>query len=1416
MSFIHLRTNTDNSLTQGISTIKGLVKKAAADNQPALAITDLNGMFGVIQFYSECRAKGVKPILGVDMTVDNEPVKPMGEDASQVFPESSQILVLAKNTEGYKSLLELHSRGYIENRTKETVAIKEDWMKSLKDCVVLSGGINGKIAQLIIADRYDEAKELAEKLKSQFGDDFYIELQRDGSEHESKYMEGAVRLCVDLGIAPVATHPNYFLESEDFLAHEARYCSANKKLLYDVKRSRPFNKEMYFKTTQEMEELFSDIPVALENTHDIALKCSTTLVLNKPQLPHFPTENGMNVDDYFEHISKEGLKVRMIDDFPDEKERASKLKEYEDRLNYEIGVIKQMGFPGYFLIVSDFITWAKRNNIPVGPGRGSGAGSLVAYALQITNLDPIPYKLIFERFLNPERVSMPDFDIDFCQLRRTEVIEYVRKKYGKDAVSQISSYGTIGAKSAVKDAARLLDFHSDFGDNITKAMPSDPTDKTPLETLVFGEDNESKPIPPHADFLERYNNETDFRKVMDIAMKLEGLLRNIGTHAAGVVISPTTMSDFSPIFTLDNNNPTSSQFDKDDVEKAGLVKFDFLGLKNLTSIKEAVDMINKVNKANGQEEINIDKINLNDPEVFKSIFHDGNTGSVFQFESAGMKSIMRDAKPTNIEDLIAINALYRPGPMSIIPAWLEARKLPEEQREYAHPLLKEALKETCGFMIYQEQVMQCAQILAGYSLGGADILRRAMGKKKPEEMAKQRAIFIEGCGKNNVDEHKAGELFDLIEKFSGYGFNKSHAAAYSLLAYQTAFLKHYYPQEFFMATMNSALREDDTDAIALSVVDCRKNGVDVLPVDINSSNWLMKIDGDGNIRYGLGAIKGVGEGPATAIEKDRELNGPFTNFYNFIERASAENFLNKRAVESLVAAGAFDSIHPNRGELFANIGPGIHYGSELKKHFNSQKSAIGDNLDAPPDAPKVKRTRGKVEVTVLPKPEFIPSPAWDDMEVSLQEKKAYSYYFSSNPYENVYEKQLDGLKVKTPLEALTDAYERGEKNVFIAGIFSEFKLWKSKTGGFLTITDGVTSQNMMMYLNQYEDAKEWLKKDAFVGMQVELQTGSDNAMKIKIVSVNNFDKTREMLVQKAFLAIEPEKLDEVKEKLLPYIANGSGDDSIPLIICQKPNKDNEAAIKLDKLQVAKTAQFMNFCVSEFGTDFFKCKFLEQASELSSNHYKSVYAKQLDGLKVSTPLANLEDAYKRGEKNVFIAGLFSDFKLWKSKTGGFLTIDDGVASQKMMMYLSQYDEVKDWLVKDAFVGMQVELQTGNDGEMKIKIVSINDFDKTREMLLQKSFLAIEPEKINEVKEKIAPFITNTTDKSAAIPLVICTKPQSENEKSVEIEKVQVVKSAKFMDFCITEFGADCFKSRFIEQAFAVPQPRRANQNWNKNR
>jgi len=1201
MSFIHLKTQTEYSITQGLNRIENIVKKAVDDKMGALAITDLNGMFGSITFYEECTSSGVKPIIGIDIGVEQD-------DGN-----SYQLTLLAKNQNGYKSLIALNSRAYTENRKSDSSFIKEDWLSDLKDVVILSGAKQGLIGQNILNGKMNEAIEIATQMKDFFGEDFYIELQRDGSLEEELYMDGAVEICQKLGIAPVATHPVIFLESEDFVAHETRYCIGHGEALFSLKRKKLFNKDMYFKTQEEMELLFEDIPQALSNTVAIAKKCNIEIVLHQPQLPHFPTPNGEDVNTYFTNIARKGLVERLEDDFPDVNKREAVHKEYEDRLNVEVEIIKKMGFPGYFLIVSDFITWAKEQDIPVGPGRGSGAGSLVAYAMKITDLDPLPYNLLFERFLNPDRVSMPDFDIDFCQSRRNEVYEYVREKYGEDAVSQIGTFGTMAAKAVVRDVGRALAYSYDFVDTLAKMININAAKPITLKEFIFGKKDkkgEEYEIQPDEKLQSRYNNEPDVKKLIDIALKLEGITKQVGTHAAGVVIAPTKLTEFTPLYTLSAGSAPSSQFAKDDVETAGLVKFDFLGLRNLTTIKEAVDLINVRLEERGEPALNLKKIDLNDANVYKSIFANGNTTGIFQFEGSGMTAVLQKANPEKLADLIAINALYRPGPMDIIPDWLESKNRPEDQRDYPHPSLREMLKETYGYMIYQEQVMQCAQIIAGFSLGNADLLRRAMGKKKPEEMEKQRDIFIKGALKNNVDEKTATGIFDLMEKFSGYGFNKSHAAAYSYLAYQTAYLKTYYPDQFLTATLNSHIGTLDTDKIAILAKDAKNNDITLLPPDINSSKYTFVVENDGEIRYGLGAIKGVGEKAALAIEKERLKNGPYTDFYNFLERAGRGN-VNKRVMEALVKAGVLDSLNDNRAQLFEGIASGLDYVAKFRKKQMENVSVLGDSLFD--DAPVKKKKRAKKVVEVI-KPSLVETQKWDELTLIKNEKAVMGYSYSSNPYSTYYTVLLDGFDVATPLADLKDQYEAGAKEVYVGALIEEIKWWKSKKGAFVRITDGTTTTEISMFADFLNDNKEWLRNDAFVSLRLRLQWDNGNdSLRVSASQGFNFEQTKQMITSKIFVGTEntPSKIESFCKICEPYAANFNESD-ITAILCidgesgRRNKKVKSFNIKTDqKLIDTLSQEFGNDWVKEiFKKDVDNIVFPELPSRKGNKNYKN--------------------------------------------------------------------------------------------------------------------------------------------------------------------------------------------------------------------
>lgn len=1177
MSFIHLKTNTEFSINQGINTVSDMVKKAANDGMGALAITDLNGMFGSINFYKECRKNGLKPIIGLDVTVE--------QDDGNLY----QLTVLAKNEQGYKSLIELNSKAYTDNRKEGFAPIKEEWLGELHDVIVLSGAKNGLIGKNILAGKQEEAIEVASQMKDFFGDDFYIELQRDGTADEEKYMDGAVSICQKLEIPPVATHPALFLESEDFLAHETRYCIGHGLSLFSLKREKPFNKEMYFKTQSEMEDLFSDIPVALDNTVAIAKKCNIQLALDEPKLPHFPTPNGEDADTYFAILARKGLEERLEENFPDVQERESVRAKYQERLEHEIAVIQKMGFPGYFLIVSDFITWAKEHDIPVGPGRGSGAGSLVAYSMKITDLDPLPYDLLFERFLNPERVSMPDFDIDFCQTRRGEVYEYVRGKYGEDAVSQIGTFGTMAAKAVVRDVGRALGYNYDFVDTLAKMININPAKPITLKQFLFGIQNKDGEWDrePDEKLLARYNNEPDVRKLIDIGLKLEGLTKQVGKHAAGVVIAPTVLTDFAPLYTLSPGDAPSTQFYKDDVEKAGLVKFDFLGLRNLTIIKEAVDLVNDKMKKEGQPPFNLRKIPLDDKNVYKHIFGEGNTVGIFQCESSGMTAVFKKAMPESLADIIAIISLYRPGPMDIIPEWLASKSLPEEQREYPHPLVRNVLKETYGYMIYQEQVMQVAQIIGGYSLGGADILRRAMGKKNEKEMAQQRAIFVDGAAKNKVTANTANHIFDLMEKFSGYGFNKSHAAAYAYVAYQTAYLKTYFPDQFITANLNSnTIGSLDTDKIAILVNDARNNGIKVLPPDINTSGYTFAVEEEGSIRYGLGALKGVGEKAALAIEKERNANGPYTDFYNFLERVG-RGPVNKRVIESLVKAGVFDKINENRSQLFDGIAEGLDYVAKFKKKQMENVSVLGNALEEDGVAPAPKKTRTKKVVEVI-RPELPQSAPWDELTLIKNEKASMGYFFSSNPYTVYYTPQLDGFEVATKIADLRTAYNEGITDVYVGALVEEINWWKSKKGAFVRITDGTTTTDVRMFADFLNENKDWLKTDAFVSLKMRIQY--DDEKDELMLSVNqgfNFEQTKKLITSKIFVGSEndPNKIQKFTEICEPFICKPTESD-VTAILCI-PGPTGRRNQKAQTLSVKAEPALVKSLTEEFGNDWVK-------------------------------------------------------------------------------------------------------------------------------------------------------------------------------------------------------------------------------------
>ncbi|CAN7484307.1 DNA polymerase III subunit alpha [Variovorax sp. LjRoot178] len=1012
--FVHLRLHTEFSVVDGTNRIDEVVKAAAADRQPALAITDLNNLFGAVKFYKEARGKGVKPVLGAEVFLEG-----LGAEIGAL----TRIVLLVQNMEGYLHLSELLARAWTQNvgRGQAQAVCKLAWIEELQGgLIALSGAQAGPLGAPLLQGQAERAAEIALQLAGLFPHRFYIELQRAGRPEDEPHVLAAVQLAARLGLPVVATHPVQFATAEDFEAHEARVCISEGEILGNPRRVRKFTQEQYFKSAAEMEALFADVPSAIANTVEIAKRCNLTLVLGKPQLPNFPTPNGMPIEEYFRVASFEGLEERLAHLYPDAAKRDAERPRYVERLEFEINTILKMGFPGYFLIVGDFINWAKKNGCPVGPGRGSGAGSLVAYALKITDLDPLEYKLLFERFLNPERVSMPDFDIDFCQGNRDRVIDYVKDKYGRDAVSQIATFGTMAARAAIRDVGRVLDMSYMFCDGISKLIPNKPgqpvTIQYPPSPKPEGDKN-NYAIEMEPQLAARIEKEEEVRMLVELAQKLEGMTRNIGMHAGGVLIAPGKLTDFCPLYQQPGSDSAVSQYDKDDVEAIGLVKFDFLGLATLTILEIAKEFI--VQRHKGQENFAYENIRLDDAPTYR-LFAEGKTEAVFQFESRGMQGMLKDARPTRLEDLIALNALYRPGPMDLIPSFV-ARKHGRETVEYPHPLVEEMLSETYGIMVYQEQVMQTAQILGGYSLGGADLLRRAIGKKKAEEMAEHREIFRKGAAVNGIDQQKADEIFDLMEKFAGYGFNKSHAAAYSLLAYHTGWLKVHYTAEFFCANMTVEM--DDTDKLKVLFEDAQKHfGMTFEPPDVNRGNYRFEPVTDKVIRYGLGAVKGTGQLAVEAVVKAREEGGPFKSLFDFCVRVDRQR-INKRTVEALIKAGAFDSLQQNRASLIASVDRAFEFASATEANA-SQVDIFGDCEHG----------------SATQEPELIDATPWGVKERLTYEKTAIGFYLSGHLFDEVAHEVRRFCK-----REIDDLIDSREQQV-IAGIVSDFRVINGQRG----------------------------------------------------------------------------------------------------------------------------------------------------------------------------------------------------------------------------------------------------------------------------------------------------------------------------------------------------------------------------------
>jgi len=1047
--FVHLHLHSEFSLTDSTVRIPELVGRCVALGLPAVAITDNSNLFALVKFYKAAEPAGLKPVAGADLWLSAEGAPP------------SRLTLLCQDRDGYLSLSRLVSRAYLEGHAGDYVAIEPEWL--YRDCagLIALAGRDSLLGQSLAGGREDQAERVLRDWQAAFPNRLYLELTRTGREGEDAFNAAAVALATRHGLPLLASNDVRFLAREDFEAHEARVCISTGRVLDDPKRPREFSPEQYLKSPEEMAELFADLPDALENTVELAKRCNLELSLGKYYLPDFPVPEGHTLDSWIREESHRGLAGRLAKfELAPGHDHAA----YRARLDTELDVILSMGFPGYFLIVADFINWSKRNDIPVGPGRGSGAGSLVAWALGITDLDPLRYDLLFERFLNPERVSMPDFDIDFCMDRRDEVIDYVGRKYGRDKVSQIITYGTMAAKAAVRDCGRVLGYPYGFVDSVAKLIPL-TLGVTLEDALGLSEAARKNSDLASAELIQRYRDEDDVRDLIDLARSLEDLTRNAGKHAGGVVIAPTPLTDFSPLFAEhvakgETAKSVVTQFDKDDVEAVGLVKFDFLGLRTLTIIDWAVKAINARRKDAGVPALEILALPLDDPDTY-ALLSKGQTTAVFQFESRGMKDYIRKLQPQHFEDLIALAALYRPGPLGagMVDDFID-RRHGRAEVSYPHPLLEPILKPTYGVIVYQEQVMQIAQVLAGYSLGGADLLRRAMGKKKSEEMAKERVKFEWGAEQQGIEAAVASPIFDLMEKFADYGFNKSHSAAYALVAYQTAWLKTHHAAEFMAATMSSDM--DNTDKVVTFLEEAREIGLSVLPPDVNSSDYMFVALDAKTVRYGLGAVKGVGRGACESVVEARRSGGPFRDLLDFCRRVDSAR-LNRRVLEALVHAGALDALASNRASLMLQLPEVIKATEQLaRERAAGQVSLFGGSGDEPD--------------IHLDLPE---APDWPLETKLLGERETLGHYLSGHPLDP-WRGELQSL-VGATLADLDNLWSsrkdrRGEAPVVMAGIVSAVRR-RGDSMAFARIEDGRGQLEVAFFREAFAESGHLLSRD---------------------------------------------------------------------------------------------------------------------------------------------------------------------------------------------------------------------------------------------------------------------------------------------------------------------------------------------------
>ncbi len=1098
--FIHLRIHSEYSLIDGIVKIKPLIAETVKHNMPAIGLTDQGNLFGVVKFYQAALQAGVKPIIGADIWLFNElePKKPF------------RLTLFCQTNQGYKNLLHILSRSYLEGQLHDKAMVKREWLTTHSTgLLALSGGQHGDIGQALLAEDSARIDELLDFWLTLFPESYYLELQRTGHAQSEKYLQAALSLAETRIIPVVATNNVCFLFKDDFDAHEARVCIHEGCTLADPRRTRAYTEQQYFRTPEEMIELFADIPSALENSVEIAKRCNVNLTLGQSCLPQLPVPEGFTTESYLCTVAQEGLEERLKVSFDTESPTFTAQRHaYDLRLQAELDVINKMGFPGYFLIVADFIRWARQNDVPVGPGRGSGPGSLVAYALKITDLDPLAHELLFERFLNPERVSMPDFDIDFCMEGRDRVIDYVMRTHGHESVAQIITYGSMAAKAVVRDVGRVLGMSYGFVDKLAKLIP--------FEIGITLD----KALEQEAVLRDRYEKEDDVRTLLDLALKLEGTVRNVGKHAGGVVIAPGKLTDFTPLYCeAGQSDHIVTQFDKDDVEAVGLVKFDFLGLRTLTIIDWAVKNINKLRKLQDEPALDIHILPMHDVQTF-TLLKACKTTAVFQLESRGMKDLVKRLQPDCFEDIVALVALFRPGPLQsgMVDDFIN-RKHGRSKVIYPHPKLEPILRPTYGVIVYQEQVMQIAQSLAGYSLGAADLLRRAMGKKKAEEMAAQRELFCKGSVERGVELENATYIFDLMEKFAGYGFNKSHSAAYALIAYQTAWLKAHYTAAYMAAVLSSDM--DNTDKVVNFIDECKALNLHVSPPNVNQSGYMFLVLDQTHLAYGLGAVKGAGQAAIEAIILEREQNGNYLDLFDFCRRIDLRK-MNKRVLEALIKSGAFDTIGPHRASILGSLPVALQQAEQdLRNQTLGQHDLFGN---ANPETPDMK---------------YVTAAPWSDHDRLLGERETLGLYLTGHPIHK-FANELPHFTTSK----IADLRPSGQKkSVTVAGIISGVRSIQTKRGdrmAIVSIEDGNGQIDILCFAEIYNLYRELLIKDQLIIVDGEVSIDEFNdSYRMTCKDIFSIEQARARHAKYLKICLPKQQADSL-EKLATILGKFSG------------------------------------------------------------------------------------------------------------------------------------------------------------------------------------------------------------------------------------------------------------------------------------